>query len=409
MTAWRPGARLPALDGLRGVAILGVMLYHQTLIGQSPAPVDRALALLPLGGWAGVDLFFVLSGFLITGILWDARGAEHAMRDFYARRVLRIFPLYYAVVAFALLVLPNLPHPRAERWGQIAGDELWYWLFLSNFSIAASDAFRHGILDVSWSLAIEEQFYLLWPPLVLWMRRERLMRLCAALVVGALAWRVGALLAGMSPFAVLVLTPGRVDGLAVGAFVALAVRAPGGLERLGRAAPVVVGASLAVLAGIAAHAGGLHALDAGVQSAGFTALASLWGGVLVLALTSARVAAALERPALMTLGRFSFALYLFHLPVRAALHAAIGPYERGLAVLGSFLPAQLVFYAVSTAATLGLAWLSWHLYEKRFLALKRHFGAPPHEEGRSPSPLRSASPREAAVSPSHPAQCPTRS
>ena len=376
---WHPGAHAPALDGLRGVAIACVMLYHQTLIAGSPGALDRAFAFLPLGGWAGVDLFFVLSGFLITGILLDARGGEGYYRSFYARRALRILPLYYAVAALCFVVLPHFDHPKAERFALVAGDEAWYWLFLSNVPIALRGAFRHGVMDVSWSLAIEEQFYLAWPLVVALLPRRRLAGLCAALVGFSLLWRTGALLLGAHPVAVLVLTPGRLDGLAVGALVAVAARGPGGLARLRAwSGPAALGAA-AVLAAVAAG-GGLDPLRPAMQTAGYSAFVVLAGALLVRTLTASRASALarmLERAPLVVLGRYSYALYLFHLPVRAAVRDTL--FARGwpLTAGGSYLPAQLAFYAVSTGAALALAWASWHLLEKRFLALRRFVGAEP--------------------------------
>jgi peptidoglycan/LPS O-acetylase OafA/YrhL len=384
---WRPGAHVPALDGLRGVAIACVMLYHQTLIGESPSALDRAFAWLPLGGWAGVDLFFVLSGFLITGILLDSRGEPGYYRSFYARRALRILPLYYAVAAFSFLVLPHLGHPRAERFAAVAADQGWYWLLLSNVPIALAGAFRHGVMDVSWSLAIEEQFYLAWPLVVAWVPRRRLAGLCAALAALSLLWRTGALLLGAGPVAVLVLTPGRLDGLAVGALVAVAARSPGGLARLRAwSGPAALGAA-AVLAAVAAG-GGLDPLRPAMQTAGYSAFVVLAGALLVNTLAAPRgsaLARTLERAPLVALGRYSYALYLFHLPVRAAIRDALLARGWPLTVAGSYLPAQLAFYAVATAATLALAWASWHLLEKRFLALRRFAGG-------APLPARGAAP-----------------
>jgi peptidoglycan/LPS O-acetylase OafA/YrhL len=393
---WRPGAHAPALDGLRGVAIACVMAYHQTLIAGTPSALDRAFAFLPLGGWAGVDLFFVLSGFLITGILLDSRGGEGYYRSFYARRALRILPLYYAMAAFSFLVLPHLDHPGAVRSAPVAADQGWYWLLLSNVPIALSGAFRHGVMDVSWSLAIEEQFYLAWPLVVALVPRRRLAGVCAALAGFSLLWRAGALLLGAGPVAVLVLTPGRLDGLAVGALVAVAARGPGGLDRL-RAwlGPAALGAA-GVLAAAAAAGGGFDPLRPVMQTAGYTAFVVLAGALLVRTLTATRASAlarTLERAPLVALGRYSYALYLFHLPVRAVIRDALLARGWPLTVGGSYLLAQLAFYAVSTAATLALAWASWHLLEKRFLALRRFVGGetPPARAAEAPAgPVRSA-------------------
>ena len=223
------GAQIPALDGLRGVAILLVLFHHQTLLRLDGSGVDPWFGRLFHVGWCGVDLFFVLSGFLITGLLLDAKGGPHYFRNFYARRTLRIFPLYYAVVFFSLVILPNLPEgilpaQKAQSFGRIEGDEIWYWTYLSNYSIAAAGQWRHGILDVSWSLAIEEQFYLLWPLLVAKLGRGALWRLCAGLILLAPACRLALLAAGADELAPYVLTPARIDTLAIGASLALAIR-----------------------------------------------------------------------------------------------------------------------------------------------------------------------------------------
>jgi peptidoglycan/LPS O-acetylase OafA/YrhL len=141
------------------------MFFHMTMV---PPIGTLAVAWTNLceHGALGVDVFFVLSGFLITGILLDTLARPHYFRNFYARRVLRIFPLYYAVLGFAFLILPRIAPSTAVRYAAVNREAIWYWLHLSNFAIARRGSFVHGILDVSWSLAIEEQFYLLWPALV---------------------------------------------------------------------------------------------------------------------------------------------------------------------------------------------------------------------------------------------------
>lgn len=368
--------RIRALDGLRGIAILLVMLYHQTVLVGS-TDIDRFVGFWTLSGWIGVDLFFVLSGFLITGILYDSKGTGSYFRNFYARRVLRIFPLYYVVVAFSLLILPHIPHWKLDNLARINGDEVWYWTYLSNFSIAAHDAFRHGILDVSWSLAIEEQFYLVWPLLVLLLSRRSLLTLCAGVMVTALAWRSGLVLAGVPPLSVSVLTPSRLDSLATGAGIALLARSPSGLDCLARWATPILTVSAAGLLAIAVWSGGFDPYGPPMATVGYTALAALFGSVLVLILTAERTRLRirlLEQRPLVALGKYSYALYLFHLPIRAVIRDKIYGPDQFAVVLGSSLPGQLVFYISATLISFAAAWLSWHLFETHFLALKCRFG-----------------------------------
>ncbi len=374
---------VPALDGLRGLAILLVLVYHQTLV--NPATAVNAFDSWFFGaassGWCGVDLFFVLSGYLITGILHDSKHATHYFRNFYVRRTVRIFPLYYGVVFLALVVLPNLPEgvvpaSKLANFGRVEGDEIWYWLYLSNFSIANAGAWRHGILDISWSLAIEEQFYLVWPTVVLLLSRRALMRLCAALVVFALALRVGMSLAGVSWIAIYVLTPARIDLLAIGAFIALAARDPAGIAPLVRPARrVAVAAAVPLALWFFAH-GELRVKDPLVHTLGFTLLGLLFGGLLVATLASPPGRAAhrlFTARGMRAFGKYSYALYLFHVPLRALLRDTVFGRAQFPSFLGSELFGQLLFYGAATALTFAMALASWNLYEKQFLKLKRYF------------------------------------
>lgn len=377
--------RIPALDGLRGVAILTVMVYHQTTVMfnsglYSQGRIGRFIDFWLHGGWAGVDLFFVLSGFLITGILYDAKGSTGYFRNFYARRILRIFPLYYVFLVVSLVILPQF-HPTVTAG--IAADQIWYWAYLSNVAVGLRSAVN-SYVDISWSLAIEEQFYLLWPLLVAVLGRRQLMLACGLLIGVSIVWRTALLAAGASGLTVYVLTPGRLDGLAVGAFIAVALRDAGGAERLRRwARPVAAGSALLVVA-LAAWSGGLDAIwndgfgvrRSALQILGFTAIAVLGGSLLVLAIDSASAGLyvrLLESRLLTSFGRYSYALYLFHWPI--AIFAAENLFrpDQSLGSLGFTGPGQVVFRVLTTVIPFAAAWLSWHLYEKHFLALKRHF------------------------------------
>jgi peptidoglycan/LPS O-acetylase OafA/YrhL len=151
---------IPALDGIRGLAIVWVVLHNATDISMAPASgVFRALGLLTHTGWIGVQLFFALSGFLITGGLLDTQRSAHYFRDFYAKRALRILPLYYGVLFALLVVVPLIPAFSASISSE---GQASLWLFTVNWTHTAPYGFAHF-----WSLAIEEQFYILWP-LVVW-------------------------------------------------------------------------------------------------------------------------------------------------------------------------------------------------------------------------------------------------
>jgi peptidoglycan/LPS O-acetylase OafA/YrhL len=373
-----PGERLTGhilpLDGLRGIAILLVMIFHQTVM-TAATEVDEAFLTVTGFGWCGVDLFFVLSGFLITGILFDSRESAGYFRNFYCRRIVRIFPLYYAVLFVALVILPRIPHAKSANFSRMAGDEPWYWLYLSNFAIARAGQWRHAILDVSWSLAIEEQFYLVWPVVVLVCSRASLLRISSMLVLAAPVLRALLLWADAAPIAIYVLTPTRIDALAIGAWVALAARQPGGLiwlRRIGR--PVSAVAGVAVLGFLVS--GRTFCWDPWIQVAGYTALALLAASALVAALTCSPKGwfyQVLTHPLLRSFGKYSYALYLFHLSLRALVRDTVYGPGRFPTIFGSPIPGQLLFYVVATALAYVAAWLSWHCFEVHFLKLKHLF------------------------------------
>jgi peptidoglycan/LPS O-acetylase OafA/YrhL len=393
--AGAPGLRNPRLDGVRGLAILLVLLFHTTQYAYVRDAGDAWLTALPALGWSGVDLFFVLSGFLITNILLQTRGSESYARTFYARRALRIFPLYYAVLAFLLLIAPRLPALASleAAWrGNTQTDGIWYWLHLSNVEAARNRAFDHFALAIAWSLAIEEQFYLLWPWVVRRVSETRLLALCAAIAALAFALRLGLLAAGASWMVLYVLTPCRLDTLATGAAIALLARRAGGLGPLSAPARRALAASGLLLAAGVAYLRlrsrgapptllGLSLVaDPLMQTAGYTLLCLLWGALLVGVLTArpgSRLAKSFELAPLRSLGVYSYGLYLLHLLGIVAIARRFPP----SALVQHFAAAQIAFWAAAIAASYALARLSWFALESRLLALKRHF---PYRRGATP-------------------------
>lgn len=358
------GRHVAALDGIRGAAILMVLAHHLASSLKHEFRIDGTLLDVVSLGWAGVDLFFVLSGFLITGILHDSKGGGCYFRNFYMRRALRIFPLYFG--ALLTLALLRAAWPEAGLYG--SANPLWMWAYLSNIVIAVQGFGAFGIADHFWSLAIEEQFYLAWPFAVYLLDRRRLMMLALAMCLGAPLLRAAALLLGAGEAFVYVLTPLRVDPLAAGAFVALAMRGPGGIEALaGPARRTAVLALAGLLLIVAGSEGERH--GAPMQVLGHFLLAVLFAAGLVVALTSS-LQRLLARPVMCWFGKYSYGLYVWH----PMLWIIVFHSEPARALRGGSGPAELLLsVAVALAGTLALTLLSWHLLERPFLQLKRHF------------------------------------
>ena len=376
--------RIAALDGVRGIAILSVIVYHASYKWWfSESIVDQAYARVSAAGWVGVDLFFVLSGFLITGILYDSRERAGYFRDFYVRRVLRIFPLYFV---FLLLVLPLaaglLSAAPAADLAALRARSPWYLAYAANGLIALR-GWDAAVLDTAhlWSLAVEEQFYLLWPPIVLLLSRRALLRTCAAMAVVALAARGVMVAAGAPAAAVYVLPFTRMDALLTGAAIALLAREVG-VAPLARIAPrVLVWAGLVGVAAFAVAPARMSYASPAVLTVGLTAVSLACGAILVLALASrpeSRWGQAVRSRSLATFGKYAYALYVFHPAVLAALMRLRWGTVRfsSLAVGGVQLPVHLAFTAFATLVSLGVAWLSWNLLEKHFLRLKDRLSHP---------------------------------
>jgi len=356
--------RIPALDGVRGLAILFVLVMHSLYIGPHFGldVMNHPYARVAWLGWSGVDVFFVLSGFLITGILVRSKGGSRYFRNFYIRRALRIFPLYYLVIVLLLYVL--------ERKPVSVGGQLAHLLYYQNFYYvlapgASFDAARH----VTWSLAIEEQFYLLWPAVVLLTSVRMLRIVCVVTIIAAVALRLSLVDAGFH--GTHFLTPCRLDALAWGALFAVMPRPSVWLGRI--ATPVGIAGLIAT-----GFVSGSSLPDTPAQQTwGLLAALALGVGLLTLARTEPRLARVFNAWPLRTLGKYSYCIYLTHMLVVEWLTVrvlTIDP-ETLLSVRQVLPPVgmTIVFTVGVVVCSWALALCSWHLFERWFLALKRYF------------------------------------
>ena len=368
-----------ALDGWRGLAILMVVLHNGAyVVVADPNLLAKLIRGTLAAGWAGVSLFFVLSGFLISGILLDTKDSPRFLRHFYVRRTLRIFPLYYATLFVICIVLPLFLSP-GEWSASVREHQIWYWTYLPNWV-----SLRGGGIDGLshfWSLGVEEQFYLLWPPLILFARNGWFPRIAALIALGAPLSRLWMHSVGLPAEALYEFTNARIDALAIGALLAVTARREDWLAALWRTRGRLLGAVTAALVAVLLWTQGFEAYDPVVLILGQSLIAILFA---VLMLVTIRPVTREERLLtrwmsigwLCSLGKYSYAIYVFHFPLHAIARQHLDPM---IELAG---PTARVFlgivYAIGLlgASTL-VAIASWHVLEKRFLGLKERLAPRP--------------------------------
>jgi peptidoglycan/LPS O-acetylase OafA/YrhL len=358
---------VPALDGIRGCAAATVFLYHYGGGAQSPFLPLRVAGTALRFGWAGVSLFFVLSGFLISGILWDGFHRPKWWSRFYLRRSLRIFPLYYLAILIAVVVWLIMGYSMRQ-----ISPVLYYVFYLGDIPALGkyfTQVPRNIPLIHFWSLAVEEQFYILWPFLLALFagRRKSAKQLIIGLWLLSLVFRLTMLATGAAQEWNSEFLLGRAGELLAGAYLALAVR--GDAEerrRLFRMLPAILWGSMLVVAGIGIVSGGLS-FDTPLMSTAGLCACSLWfAAVIGLSLEPGILQSIFANPVLRWLGQISYGIYVYHLLLRGVfLWAAdrLAPdlgYEAHLALL----------FCIALAGTLAVASLSFYTIEAGFLRWK---------------------------------------
>ena len=384
-------SHIAPLDGLRGIAVLLVLARHSSAVPAPTGTVENVVFGAMRLGWIGVDLFFALSGFLITAILLDAKGGEGYLRSFYARRTLRIFPLYFAFLAIMLAFSTIPPFSFDPGFQLLQTHQGWFWSYLSNVLLVVKGGGQVPMfMSHLWSLSLEEQFYLVWPLVVLLVPLAALPWACVALSAGSVVLRLAlALQQGWGTDASYVLMPARMDALLIGGLLAIAIRTPQGRERvraLRRPAGVLAFVGLAALL---AWRGVHDRNDPWVQVVGYLLLAIASTALIAAALPGAHAARyqrVLNARPLQLMGKHSYAIYVFQYPVIWVLGWAMAPIAERLTAV-SALAWPLVLFVTATGVSFVAARLSWVVLEQPMLALKRYV----------PRPTPSAVPRASAV------------
>jgi peptidoglycan/LPS O-acetylase OafA/YrhL len=363
--AWKPDAHCLALDGIRGLAILAVTLYRLCKeLDPEAHPVLATIRRFAPVGERGVDLFFVLSGFLITGILLRTRSERHYFRNFMMRRVLRIFPLYFLSLVVGLLVVPNLFSTKAFDLAN--REQLYLWTYTSNLRMAWLNEWCFGAFDHFWSLAVEEHFYLIWPAVVLFLTRRHLAYFCIAIIVGVGIARTIAAMDSRFDVAVSVATYFRADGLSFGALLALLLTSAMDIKKIRNAAWITLAILLPVLAGVAAS--GKRLLE--IPSTLCPAICFAGMAIVLLSHRDAALVKLFEWRWLRALGKYSYGMYVFQLPVVTLIPMVSldGILPSDPLLSATFYLAFMFAFIFVAAAT------SFHCFESHFLRLKKVFG-----------------------------------
>ncbi len=385
---------VPALDGVRGLAILLVLACHTACVLPAHHAASAVLGPVLEHGQHGVDLFFVLSGYLISGILLDTRESAGYFRVFYWRRALRIFPAYYVylliVFAFGGLLYQwhgSDFHVRGASWP--------YLVYLQNWkpTLGLGDS----LLSHLWSLAVEEQFYLVWPAVVYLMPRRGLAPLCVVLMLAAVGLRGTFAAVGWDVEHAHRITPARLDALLLGALLALAIRHDGWRAWCGRWLPRLGWPALPAYVVLYAVTAGTAWSGPLVTTVGWSLLALL-SGALVFGAARADggwMGRLFSQRWLRSFGRYSYGIYLLHMLV---IEPVAWPWLRFLDEHSSqaYRLGIVTFPLLVVVGSYTLAWVYWHALEQWFLRLKNR--VPYGEPAWRPDELERAAGRPDAIS-----------
>ncbi|HZP13115.1 MAG TPA: acyltransferase [Nevskiaceae bacterium] len=369
--AAKTGSRIAQFDAMRGMSVFAVMIVHCWWV-QPESPISAAIRKMLPANFISVDMFFVISGYLITGILMRSLGTGHFFRTFYIRRALRILPAYYFCLLVLFFVLPRIDDQ--VRDSKILDYWWMYVLHIQNwlFSVVNTDLGWPGTYHW-WTLAVEEQFYFVWPMLVLATRTPRRMAMaCLAIIAASIACKIGVALAHGSWFLMHMSTPTRMDSLATGALIATFPREIA--VRYARAALLAAIGAFAIILLLVATQPSDHSAP---HTAAITALAAIvFGGMTLRVHTGVASSPLLRNRALIWMGEHSYGLYLIHLPLFFVMLTKLKPYMGALSWMPANARATLIF-GLMMLITLPAAWALKRYLEMPMLELRHRLAPDP--------------------------------
>ncbi len=352
----------PALNGLRGCAILLVILYH-----------NFSFIEYFNYGWLGVDLFFVLSGFLITDILLNSLNSKYYFKNFYARRILRIFPLYYLSLILFLFVIPAIS-PNLLDMSYYQHHQLWFWTYLQNWPLIFKDDSQANALNHYWSLAIEEQYYLLWPILVLLLKKpKRIIIFCIIMLGVVIAFRVYIWNnAELFPSYERAFLFTRLDGILIGSMLAALCHINSTLLR--KYFTTFLLALTAVNYLFYLFKKNQDPAFPSWAIAGFTTFSLVFAIIIYEAIMKENklINFILTNPVLTFLGKYSYGIYIFHWPIKLMIFEYFNNIISPMFVTESLFQ-QIIVGLLCTIAGILISVISYYIFEVHFLRLKKHF------------------------------------
>lgn len=362
--AWSPGCHSPALDGVRGFAILIVTVYRlcKELDPTSHPLIGTIRRFSPIGE-RGVDLFFVLSGFLITGILLQSKGKPYYFRNFMVRRALRIFPLYFLSLLVGLWMIPTFV--STDSFDLPRKEQFYLWTYTSNLRMSWLNEWCFGPFDHFWSLAVEEHFYLVWPAFVLLLSRKQLAMVCVGAIGAVAILRTWVAMDPSFDIAIDVHTIFRADALAMGGLLAILLTSSVPPRQIRRVSVWTGLMTFPLLAGIAVT--GKRLLGVPNTLCPIFLMAAM--AYLLLSTRDRLSVRAIESRPLRFLGKYSYGMYVVQLPL-----VTMFPLSAWTDWLPSDAIVRSIFYIGGMFGLITLiAFLSFHLLESHFLKLKKSF------------------------------------